>query len=220
MGAIAPLRPLSCTPTPSKDIKFSGNHDMPLFAPPDHTKSPEKEKTTRQTWRHYGEARSPARNCSSPSAIFRQLDEPPEIPTENAVSLEVESNCQLRITREKEIACNLAFLFATSEDILKVMAVCVEEHHNKKGITIRVAANTGDLSAVTAGLARFARVLEYAAQRVRSKSEDTEEAFREVVSLDLDRILSRLRSHHAKPTRRLLENDPSSNSCMMQFTID
>jgi hypothetical protein len=37
---------------------------------------------------------------------------------------------------------------------------------------------------------------------VRSKSDDTEVAFREVVRLDLDRILSRLRSRHAKSTRK------------------
>ncbi len=37
---------------------------------------------------------------------------------------------------------------------------------------------------------------------VRSKSDDTEVAFREVVSLDLKRILSRLRSRHAKSTSK------------------
>ncbi|KAH6700685.1 hypothetical protein BKA61DRAFT_207718 [Leptodontidium sp. MPI-SDFR-AT-0119] len=139
---------------------------------------------------------------------LRQLDELPEIPRENLVNLEIDSTRQLSVTREKEIACNLAFLSATSDDSLKVMAVCVEEHRNGKGITIRVAANTGDLSTVTAGFVRLARVLEHAAQRVRLKSEDTAEAFREVVSLDLDRILSRLRSRHAKLTRKTAGKRP------------
>jgi hypothetical protein len=43
---------------------------------------------------------------------------------------------------------------------------------------------------------------------VRSKLEDTEEAFRELVSLDFDRILYRLRSHHANLQERLLETTP------------
>lgn len=45
------------------------------------------------------------------------------------------------------------------------MAVCVEEHCNGRGITIRVAADIGDLSAVTTGFVRLARALEHAAQR-------------------------------------------------------
>ena len=57
------------------------------------------------------------------------------------------------------------FLSATSDDSLKVMAVCVDEHCNGRGITIRVAANTGDLSAVTTGFVRLARALEHAARR-------------------------------------------------------
>jgi hypothetical protein len=35
----------------------------------------------------------------------------------------------------------------------------------RRGITIRVAANTGDLSAVTTGFVRLARALEHAARR-------------------------------------------------------
>jgi hypothetical protein len=95
----------------------------------------------------------------------RQLDELPEIPRENLVNLEIDSTRQLSVVREREIACNLAFLSATSDDSLKVMAVCVEEHCNGRGITIWVAANTGDLSAVTTGFVRLARALEHAARR-------------------------------------------------------
>ncbi|KAG4438648.1 hypothetical protein IFR05_005892, partial [Cadophora sp. M221] len=139
---------------------------------------------------------------------LRELDELPEIPRENLINLEIDSTRQLTVPREKEIACNLAFLSATSDDSLKVIAVCVEEHRTRKGITIRIAANTGDLSIVTAGFVRLARVLEHAAQRVRSKSEDMAKAFREVVSLDLDRILSRLRSRHSKLTRKTAGKRP------------
>jgi len=45
------------------------------------------------------------------------------------------------------------------------MAIYVEEHCNRRGITIRVASNTGDLSTVTAGFVRLARALEHAARR-------------------------------------------------------
>ncbi|KAH6718710.1 hypothetical protein BKA61DRAFT_570770 [Leptodontidium sp. MPI-SDFR-AT-0119] len=84
----------------------------------------------------------------------------------------------------------------------------VEERCDGKGITIRVATNTGDLSTITAGFIKLARALGHAARRVRSKPEDTEEAFREVVSLDLDRILSRLWSRHAKRTRKTAGKRP------------
>jgi hypothetical protein len=43
---------------------------------------------------------------------------------------------------------------------------------------------------------------------VRSKSDDTEVAFQEVVRLDLDRILSHLRSRHAKSTRKTTGKRP------------
>jgi hypothetical protein len=42
------------------------------------------------------------------------------------------------------------------------MAICVKEHHNRKGITIQVALNIGDLLVVTRGFVKLARVLEYA----------------------------------------------------------
>jgi hypothetical protein len=54
---------------------------------------------------------------------------------------------------------------ATSDDSLKVMAVCLEEYYNGRGFTILVAAYTGDLSAVPTGFVRFARVLEHVARQ-------------------------------------------------------
>jgi len=67
--------------------------------------------------------------------------------------------------QEREIASNLAFLSATLDNCLKVIAICVKEHRNRKGITIQVASNTRDLLAVTRGFVKLARVLEYAAQQ-------------------------------------------------------
>ncbi|KIM96820.1 hypothetical protein OIDMADRAFT_44371 [Oidiodendron maius Zn] len=139
---------------------------------------------------------------------LKRLDELPEIPRENLPNLNTDPRRHLSVAREMEITCNLAFLSAISDDSLKIMAVCVEEHWNGKGITIRVASNTGDLESVTRGLAKLARELEHAAQRVRLKLDDIDATFREVVSLDFHRILSRLRSRHAKCTRKIAGKRP------------
>ena len=99
---------------------------------------------------------------------LRKLDELPEVPSENLAVPEADQKRHLSISREKEIASNLAFLSATSDESLKVMAVCVEEHCNGEGITIRVASNTGDLSAVMRELMTLAKILEQAARRGQS----------------------------------------------------
>ena len=96
---------------------------------------------------------------------LRQLNEFPEVPRENLINPEIDPTRQLTVVREREIACNLAFLSAISDDNLKVMAVCVEERCDGRRIIIRIASNTGGLSEVTAGFVRLAKVLEHAAQR-------------------------------------------------------
>jgi hypothetical protein len=57
---------------------------------------------------------------------LRTLNEVPERPKENILISRVNSTHRLSISRENEIAGNLAFLSATSDNSLKVMAVCVE----------------------------------------------------------------------------------------------
>ena len=96
---------------------------------------------------------------------LRWLNEVPERPKENSLVYKGDSHHCLNPSRENEIASNLAFLSATPDNSLKVMAVCVEEHFNGKGITIRVASNTGDLSTVTSGFRILAKTLEQAARR-------------------------------------------------------
>jgi hypothetical protein len=98
-------------------------------------------------------------------SLFQTLNEVPEPPRENVLVSEIDSTHCLSISREKEIASNLAFLSATSDDSLRVMAVCIEEHRNKDGITIRVASNTGPLSKIIHGFTMLAKVLEQAARR-------------------------------------------------------
>jgi len=96
---------------------------------------------------------------------LRKLTEVPEPPSENALLPEVDSTRRLSIEREREIASNLAFLSATSDDSHKVMAVCVEEHSSGEGATIRIASNTGELEAVESGFTVLAKLLEQAARR-------------------------------------------------------
>ena len=57
------------------------------------------------------------------------------------------------------------FLSTTLDNSLKVMAICIEEHHNGKGITNRVASNIRDLLVVIRGFVKLVRVLEYAIWR-------------------------------------------------------
>jgi len=82
------------------------------------------------------------------------------VPSENLAVPEVDQKRYLSISREKEITSNLAFLSATSDKSLKVMAVYVKEHCNGEGITIRIASNTGDLSAVIREFISLAKILE------------------------------------------------------------
>ena len=96
---------------------------------------------------------------------LKRLDELPEISRENLPILNTDPRRHLSVAREIEITGNLAFLSAISDDSLKIMAVCIEEHPNGKGITIRVASNTGDLESVSRGLTKLARELEHAARR-------------------------------------------------------
>jgi hypothetical protein len=63
------------------------------------------------------------------------------------------------------IASNLAFLSATTDDSLRVMAVCVEERADGRGATVRVASNTRDLTAVTKGLKMLTIALEQAVRK-------------------------------------------------------
>ncbi|PSS18506.1 hypothetical protein M430DRAFT_50518 [Amorphotheca resinae ATCC 22711] len=82
------------------------------------------------------------------------------------------------------------------------MAVCVEERSDGEAATIRIASNTRDLTTLTSGMRRLADVLEQAARRENIRAEDQRAFFEQVVSLDTPRILSRLRSQHAKSSRK------------------
>ncbi|KFZ17744.1 hypothetical protein V501_01574, partial [Pseudogymnoascus sp. VKM F-4519 (FW-2642)] len=126
----------------------------------------------------------------------------PEAPTKNTINLVTDQTRCLTFSQEKDIASNLVFLSATSDDSRKIMAVCVEEHSSGEGITIRIASNSGDLSAVKAGFIKVGEILEQAARRGNSEIEDIEALLPQVVVLDMNRILSRLRSRHSKSAKQ------------------
>ena len=93
------------------------------------------------------------------------LNELPQAPRENELPIQIQSVRQLTLEREKFISDTLAFLSATSNDPLKVMAVCIEESLDHHLLTIRLATNTGDCSEAEAGLKDIAKVLEVSSQR-------------------------------------------------------
>lgn len=98
-------------------------------------------------------------------ALLRTLNQIPEKPKENDLISDVHASHRLTLERENEIVGNLAFLSSTTDDILRVTAVCVEEGDSGEDIIIRVASNTGDLTEVVVGFGRLARVLEESARR-------------------------------------------------------
>ncbi|KAI9780375.1 MAG: hypothetical protein M1816_003103 [Peltula sp. TS41687] len=113
-----------------------------------------------------------------------------------------ERSRQLTFKRERDLVDHLAFLSAFRDDADKVIAICVEEHRNPEGLTIRIAMNTGDLEPVKERLARIVALLEQVAARMSKAHEDESALFNEVIDLNHGRILSRLRSRHAKWSRR------------------
>ncbi|KFY19304.1 hypothetical protein V493_08027 [Pseudogymnoascus sp. VKM F-4281 (FW-2241)] len=124
----------------------------------------------------------------------RRVNNVPEAPTKTTVSPKTNVKRSLDFWLEKEIANNLAFLSVTSDDSRKVMAVCVEEHINGEGITIRIASNTEAFSEAAVGFRKIGVILERVARR--------REYIRQVIALDIDRILSRLRSRHTSTKRK------------------
>lgn len=93
------------------------------------------------------------------------LNDLPEQPKDNTVRRESVENRQLAPERERQLAENFSFISAATDNMRRVMAVCVEEDSDKKGITIRLASNTGDLSTIKEQLDGIAKTLETAALR-------------------------------------------------------
>lgn len=94
------------------------------------------------------------------------LNEVPEKPSIDTTICKSDDSRDLPPKRERQLAENFALLCATTDDMLRVVAVCVEENSDQRGLTLRIASNTGDLSNIKLGLRGIAETLERA--RLRS----------------------------------------------------
>ena len=94
------------------------------------------------------------------------------MPKENRLRESYDKRRQLSLDREQQLVDNFAFISATTDNSLRVMAVCIEEDADKKGMTIRLASNTGDLSSVSQGFKDIARTMEKASSKCRVHFEE------------------------------------------------
>ncbi|KAI9855733.1 MAG: hypothetical protein M1824_005893 [Vezdaea acicularis] len=144
--------------------------------------------------------------------LLERLSKEPERPTENPLpqlsSQPQEPVRQLTFQRERDLVDNLAFISASSDDAIRVVAVCIEERSDGEGSSIRVAINAGNISKFTDGLKRIARTLERVALRVHKSDQDENALLKNIIELNRGRILSRLRSKHAKRTLKILNKGP------------
>ncbi|KAL8917940.1 MAG: hypothetical protein Q9172_005631 [Xanthocarpia lactea] len=132
------------------------------------------------------------------------LCETPDHSRENELHGSYDEGRQLPLDRERQLVDSFAFISASTDDMLRVMAVSIEEDPDKIGTTIRLASNTGDLSYVLQGFSSIARTLEQASLRAQSRFDVRQDLFRQVIILDEPRILSRLRSTHAERSRKTI----------------
>ena len=93
------------------------------------------------------------------------LGEDPEQAKKNEIYSEIDESRQLTMEREIQLASSLAFISGSTDDMLRVMAVCVEEWLDQQGLTIRLASNTGDLSRISESFKGIADIIERAALR-------------------------------------------------------
>ena len=150
------------------------------------------------------------------------LNEIAEHPQKNILGCKIDRTRQLRLNRERQLAENLALISASTDDILRVMVVCIEEGFGGQGMTIRLASNTGELSSIKESLYGNTATLERSALRgviqfsvmlrigsfpitVEPHQSTTQDIFRQIVILDQPRILSLLRSRHAARTNKTKE---------------
>ena len=88
--------------------------------------------------------------------------QPPEIPIPRSMADEARDGPGriLTIAEEGKLAGVLAFLASTSNDPRKVAALCLEESSDHKVLTIKLAANHGDLIRTKLHFEDIVRILE------------------------------------------------------------
>ena len=98
-----------------------------------------------------------------------EVPEVPEVPRDEEIPSDIPMIRQLTLRRERGLVEILAFLAATIDDPLKIMAVCVEESLTGDSLIIRVATNTGDCTDTVFGFQQIARILKRASKRGESQ---------------------------------------------------
>ena len=106
------------------------------------------------------------------------LCETPDQPKENEIRGGYGEGRQLPLDRERQLVDSVAFLSASTDNMLEVMAVGIEEDLDKTRMTIRLASNTGDLSHLTQGFNGIARTLEQASLRGKARPASKGQGFR------------------------------------------
>jgi hypothetical protein len=102
--------------------------------------------------------------------LLQLLNDKPERPSEAALEDRIPTSQglparTLTIQREKELVESLAFLASSTDDPRKVLAICVEETPEQGSLTVRMAANHGDLENVNRAFSRMSSILERVARR-------------------------------------------------------
>ncbi|MCJ1416147.1 hypothetical protein MMC32_002482 [Xylographa parallela] len=133
--------------------------------------------------------------------LLHSLNEVPGKEKECDLPAENQSR-QLSIAREKQLGDDFAFLSATTDDMSRVMAVGIEEDEDGTGMTIRLASNSGDLSSIRGEFERIGNILQEAASRTSARTDIRPRLLEQIIVMDEARILSRLRSRHAKRSRK------------------
>ena len=110
-----------------------------------------------------------ARHLREKIVLLYKLNDTPEQPTDNSTEEYVEShndlgNRVLSFGREKQVTETFAFLAAMTDDPRQVAALCVEEFQARKGLSLTLAANNGDLSLVKKGFENITWPLERTAR--------------------------------------------------------
>ncbi|KAG4432319.1 hypothetical protein IFR05_012198 [Cadophora sp. M221] len=134
--------------------------------------------------------------------LLEALNDTPADQAEKYLDEAAQNDCDsttrvLSLAREKNLTENLAFIASATDDPGKVLALAIEEEESGKGMNITLAVNNGGLENVRIGLEKIARILQDVCKQGAATQHSQDVRLREILSLNHNRILCRLRSKHA-----------------------
>ena len=112
----------------------------------------------------YDEAR---RRAMEDATLLLSLSEVPGAKLENALPRQ-DGLWILSAYQERQLADDFAFIASTSDDPNQVKAVAVEENPDGRGLTVRIAANSGNLVRTVQGLQTIVNIMHQARRRGRN----------------------------------------------------